>query len=651
MKQPHIFVPITKIDAAKRLVYGVAASEEVDKANEIFDYDSSKPNFEAWSKSFAEATDGKSLGNVRAMHGKVAAGRLEQIVFDDPGKRIEVCAKIIDDDEWAKVEEAVYTGFSIGGSYSKKWKDGDATRYTAIPSEISIVDNPCVPSALFTMVKMDGTTEQRAFANSNKEHSMITNDMVAAKAKEMAKAAGDESKWATLVDQARSALEAELSKAKKADDKEDAKDEGKDDADKADDEEADDDKPKGKKKAKKADEEDKPKDDEKDADKAAAGDLKKDAPAPNAPSPDLEQVWKAKDGKTFSKKADAVAHNEELAKSAPPEDKLTASLDALSKQLDDIEKAKKPDNEDDSADEEGDADADESDKDMEGSAKAKKKKAKKADDEEDKPKDKKDKAKKAAGPIFLKKADDAGSLSKGLYFVSIISRIIDDVDCLRSSAEWEAASEGDNSPVPAMLGDNLQSLCDTLMAMAEEETRELLSNAGVGGSVEVMEMAAAPKGKDMAALLKVAGEAFPILAKAGARHSKGDQEKIQKVHDHAIDLGAVCHKADDDKEEKAAGGDLSKALKDEQDKSARLEGSIAKALPIIDELQKRIAALEAQPKPRPRELVNTNVVDKSQDGVMNQVADLMKTHPDEFATAMIKLAQLQPRQMFDRGSK
>ena len=68
-----------------------------------------------------------------------------------------------------------------------------------------------------------------------------------------------------------------------------------------------------------------------------------------------------------------------------------------------------------------------------------------------------------------------------------------------------------------------------------------------------------------------------------------------------------------------------------------------------DVFEKRIAALEAQPKPRPRELVNTNVVDKSQDGVMNQVADLMKTHPDEFATAMIKLAQLQPRQMLDRG--
>ena len=45
------------------------------------------------------------------MHGKVAAGRVEAIHLNDDDKQIEVCAKIIDDAEWAKVEAGVYTRF------------------------------------------------------------------------------------------------------------------------------------------------------------------------------------------------------------------------------------------------------------------------------------------------------------------------------------------------------------------------------------------------------------------------------------------------------------------------------------------------------------------------------------------------------------
>ena len=83
------------------------------------------------------------------MHGRVAAGKITEISFDDEGKRILIAAKIVDDDEWRKVEEGVYTGFSQGGRYVKRWSDpGSAlTRYTAEPHEISLVDLPCVASA------------------------------------------------------------------------------------------------------------------------------------------------------------------------------------------------------------------------------------------------------------------------------------------------------------------------------------------------------------------------------------------------------------------------------------------------------------------------------------------------------------------------
>jgi hypothetical protein len=145
------------------------AEEAVDKSNEIFDYESSKPYIKAWADGFSETTDGKSFGNVRAMHSTIAAGKLIGIAFDDKTKKIPVVAKIIDDNEWKKVAEGVYTGFSIGGKYVKKWTDGTVTRYTANPSEVSIVDNPCMYGAQFAMVKENGATELRKFAPASEQ--------------------------------------------------------------------------------------------------------------------------------------------------------------------------------------------------------------------------------------------------------------------------------------------------------------------------------------------------------------------------------------------------------------------------------------------------------------------------------------------------
>lgn len=157
-----LFIPLSKADASRRLVYG-HIDETPDRSGEVFDYPSSKPHFAAWSDEARKATGGKSLGNIRAMHGAVAAGKVVDLAFDDARKSIEVCAHIVDDDEWKKVEQGVYTGFSPGGRYLKRWADGGYTRYTAAPSEISIVDLPCIPSAGFTMVKADGMEERVAF--------------------------------------------------------------------------------------------------------------------------------------------------------------------------------------------------------------------------------------------------------------------------------------------------------------------------------------------------------------------------------------------------------------------------------------------------------------------------------------------------------
>ena len=57
--------------------------------------------------------------------------------------------------------------------------------------------------------------------------------------------------------------------------------------------------------------------------------------------------------------------------------------------------------------------------------------------------------------------------------------------------------------------------------MAEEEVDELLADLS---KVEGRD----PRG------------ANPALQKAGARHSKEDQKRVQQIHDHAAALGADC---------------------------------------------------------------------------------------------------------------
>lgn len=171
------FFQITKVDEEKRLVTGRAVEETPDRAGEIFDYETSKPYFEAWSKQVSDDTAGKSLGNVRSMHGNVAAGKLTEMHFDDDARAVDITAKVVDDNEWEKVLEGVHTGFSIGGRYVKKWADGDLKRYTADPNEISLVDRPCIPTAkFFDIQKADGSVLRKAFKEKTMDPKVVTVD-------------------------------------------------------------------------------------------------------------------------------------------------------------------------------------------------------------------------------------------------------------------------------------------------------------------------------------------------------------------------------------------------------------------------------------------------------------------------------------------
>lgn len=159
-----LFCPLVKVDQAKREVWGVVTGESVDRDNEVCDYESTVPYYKQLVAEMSKATDGANIFPLRVMHGLVAAGKGIAIEFHDDDKQIYMGFKVVDDNEWKKVQENVYTGFSQGGRYVKRWQDGEVVRYTSKPIEVSLVDLPCLPDATFDFIRTDGVIEVRKFS-------------------------------------------------------------------------------------------------------------------------------------------------------------------------------------------------------------------------------------------------------------------------------------------------------------------------------------------------------------------------------------------------------------------------------------------------------------------------------------------------------
>ena len=159
-----LLIPLLKADASQRHVIA-RLTEELDRGGEAMDYALSAPVFKAWSDMQFAASGGKSRGNVRGQHGRVAAGVVTDINFDDDARAIEFGIDVLDDGEWDKVIKGAYTGISPGGK-AKRRKDPDGTVRWALDvlNEISLVDVPCLPGATFTLLKADGIAEDVVFA-------------------------------------------------------------------------------------------------------------------------------------------------------------------------------------------------------------------------------------------------------------------------------------------------------------------------------------------------------------------------------------------------------------------------------------------------------------------------------------------------------
>src|SRR5215472_6476848 len=155
MNSAAFYVPITKVSKTPeghRIVTGVATSERLDLDGQRADYDWAKAAFGDWFDRW---------GNVREMHGRVAAGKALNIQFDDGARQIIVTSKAVDPGTIAKLDEGILKGYSWGSKsvpgnpiklqtdeFGAEWIKGGAL------TELSYVDQPCNWDCTISVTKM-----------------------------------------------------------------------------------------------------------------------------------------------------------------------------------------------------------------------------------------------------------------------------------------------------------------------------------------------------------------------------------------------------------------------------------------------------------------------------------------------------------------
>ncbi len=236
------------------------------------------------------------------------------------------------------------------------------------------------------------------------------------------------------------------------------------------------------------------------------------------------------------------------------------------------------------------------------------------------------------GPPSAEKNVGAGSprpggvtppLHKGLYQVSWFAQLLESLTDLATGLDWEAAAEMDDSMLPGQFKEWLSQGCEILKALASEELDELLS--------DLSKVAAGAGSPGL-------GGGSPSLQKAGARHSAADQERIQAVHDHSVELGADCPGA-----EKAVGAglkpapreNLGKILQARDEELAKVSADLAKVSAENEALSLEVEKLKSEPAPAKGAL---KAVPKEADSLAKS------TEPEEPRTALeeISLAHRKP---------
>ncbi len=143
-----LYAEISKRDEESRMVWGYASTEATDSQGEVIKADAIS----------AALADYMKFANIREMHQPSAVGVTKEAAMTEKG--LFIGAHVVDDIAWNKVKAGVYKGFSIGGQALKR-DDTNKNTITEIRlTEISLVDRPANPEALFELWKGDGMSNE-----------------------------------------------------------------------------------------------------------------------------------------------------------------------------------------------------------------------------------------------------------------------------------------------------------------------------------------------------------------------------------------------------------------------------------------------------------------------------------------------------------
>lgn len=163
MDKVTLHVPFTKINKEKRIVTGVATTTFPDAEDDIIEINASLEAFADWTGNIREMHMPKAVGKKLDYRPITAVGD-DGMVYD--GIEVDVYISKGAEDTWQKILDGTLTGFSIGGSaISKSYEYNENLHKTFrvikkfVMTELSVVDRPCNPLSMFTMIKsVDGET-------------------------------------------------------------------------------------------------------------------------------------------------------------------------------------------------------------------------------------------------------------------------------------------------------------------------------------------------------------------------------------------------------------------------------------------------------------------------------------------------------------
>lgn len=179
----------------------------------------------------------------------------------------------------------------------------------------------------------------------------------------------------------------------------------------------------------------------------------------------------------------------------------------------------------------------------------------------------------------LGRASKALIMKRGLYEVANLAYMLEQFGYAHACSEWEAEIEGDESPVPGMLGEALVKFGEAFIAMSKEEVTEMLSGKDLAIDEEAIIVVSERAYVDAAKTPRARSWRLGIaMARAGKALSSTNEKKLQDAQEnHGRAL--KHHKALGEHQE-AVGGNMD-AITEQQEKATKAHGELGEALQTV----------------------------------------------------------------------